>query len=67
MKYFYAVQGTRDDSWDCGSYDRLKAEEMLIEQGHGLIAVIEDPEDNPFCVEEISYEEVQKDEEERSC
>lgn len=52
MKW-YAVQETRDDAWDYGSHDYNEAKKMLIEQGCGLIAVIEDN----FCVEEITYEE----------
>ena len=54
MKKWYAVQETRADLWDYGTFDKNRAIEMLREQGHGLIAVIEDD----FCVEEIPFEEV---------
>lgn len=56
MKLWYAVQETREDAWDYGSHDKEKAIEMLREQGHGLIAVID--EDTQFCTCEIEYEEV---------
>lgn len=54
---FYAVQETREDGWDYGSYSFEKAAEMLKEQGHGLIAVIE-MGDDPLCVEEIEFDDI---------
>ena len=55
---WYAVQETPDDDWDWGSYDYNEAVKMLKEQGHGLIAVIEESEYENFCLEEIQYDEV---------
>ena len=56
MKKWYAVQEERTDAWDNGSYDYKEAVQMLKEQGHGLIAVIDD--DAKVCLEEIEYEEL---------
>lgn len=42
------------DAWDYGSDRYEVAVEMLKEQGHGLIAVI----DGDVCVEEIELEDV---------
>lgn len=53
---FYAVQETREDGWDYGSYIYEKAVEMLKEQGSGLIAVIN--VDNNFCEKEIEFDEI---------
>lgn len=54
---WYAVQETREDAWDRGSYDYDDAVRMLREQGHGLIAVIDESEQENFCLEEIQYED----------
>lgn len=54
--FWFALQKTREDAWDCGSYDLHTALDMLKEQGHGLVAVINT--DTNFCVREISFEEV---------
>ena len=56
MKKWYAVQEERTDAWDNDSYDYEEAVQMLKEQGHGLIAVIDD--DAKVCLEEIEYEEL---------
>ena len=56
MKKWYAVQETREDAWDYGSYDYDEAVEMLKAQGSGLIAVID--EDTSYCLEEIEYDEI---------
>ena len=58
MKKWYAVQETTDDDWGWGSHYYDEAVRMLKEQGHGLIAVIEEDELDNFCVEEIEYEEI---------
>lgn len=58
MKQWYAVQETPDDDWDWGSYDFEKAKEMLREQGCGLIAVIDVTDNDPLCIEEITYEKL---------
>lgn len=58
MAKWYAVQETRNDPWDYGSEDYCIAVEMLREQGHGLIAVIE----NHTCVEEIEMEDLPAEE-----
>jgi hypothetical protein len=50
---WYAVQEERTDAWDFGSHDYEEAVRMLKEQGHGLIAVID--EKAGFCVKEIEY------------
>ena len=55
-KFWYAVQIDRSDAWDNGSYDFDEAVEMLLEQGEGLIAVID--EETNTCVEEYYYEEL---------
>ena len=54
---WFAVQETSEDAWDYGSYSLDEAKEMLKEQGHGLIAVIEEGEDN-VCIEEMKYEDL---------
>lgn len=54
---WYAVQEDSTDAWDHGSYDLDEAKEMLREQGHGLIAVIEESE-NSVCIEEMKYEDL---------
>lgn len=53
---WYAVQETREDAWDIGSHDYDEAVRMLREQGHGLIAVINEAE--AFCEDEIEYEDI---------
>ena len=53
---WFAVQETREDSWDNGTYNYEKAVDMLKKQGHGLIAVIDRGHD--YCVQEITFEEV---------
>ena len=55
--FWYAVQETSADGWDYGSHDLDEAKEMLREQGHGLIAVIEESE-NSVCVDEMAYEDL---------
>ena len=54
MAKWYAVQADRTDAWDNGSYDFGTAAEMLREQGHGLIAVIN--EDTGLCDEELEHD-----------
>ena len=54
--YWYAVQKESTDAWDSGSYDFEEAVEMLLEQGEGLIAVID--EETNTCIEEYYYEEL---------
>ena len=56
MKKWFAVQETREDAWDNGSHDYNEAVRMLKEQGHGLIAVID--EDTGVCLEEVEFDEV---------
>lgn len=56
QKLWYAVQEDRADGWDTGSYDYEEAVRMLKEQGHGLIAVIQEGND-PICIREIEYGE----------
>ena len=53
---WYAVQKTREDAWDNGSYIYEEAVAMLESQGTGLIAVIN--ENTGFCEEEIEYTEL---------
>lgn len=55
-RIWYAVQETSDDGWDNGSYNIEEAVEMLKKQGHGLIAAID--EDNNFCLDEYTYDDV---------
>lgn len=55
-KKWYAVQETREDAWDNGSYDFDEAVEMLKKQGAGLIAVIND--DTEVCEDEIGFEDI---------
>lgn len=54
IKRWYAVQEDKTDFWDNGTYDYFEAEEMLLNQGKGLIAVIE----NDFCIKEITYDDI---------
>ena len=56
---WFAVQEDAADAWDNGSHDYDTAVRMLLEQGHGLIAVIN--EDTNYCVQEITYDEVKGD------
>lgn len=56
---WFAVQEDSTDAWDNGSHYYDEAVEMLLEQGHGLIAVIN--EDTNYCVQEITYDEVKGD------
>ena len=53
-KLWYALQETRQDAWDNGTYDYNEAVRMLKKQGRGLIAVID--EEAGICVNEIDYE-----------
>lgn len=62
MRKWYAVQNDSTDAWDNGSYDYDEAVEMLKEQGHGQIAVIDDSTDDPFCLEEIKFEDLECEE-----
>lgn len=56
MAKWYAVQENRMDAWDNGSDNYDRAVEMLIEQGCGLIAVIN--EDSGVCEEEIEFDDI---------
>ena len=56
---WFAVHEDSADAWDNGSHDYDTAVQMLLEQGHGLIAVIN--EDTNYCVQEITYDEVKGD------
>ena len=56
---WFAVQENSADAWDNGSHNYDEAVQMLLEQGHGLIAVID--EDTNYRVQEITYEEVKGD------
>ena len=53
---WFPVQEDSTDAWDNGTYNYEKAVQMLLEQGHGLIAVIDREHD--YCVQEIAYDEV---------
>lgn len=52
---WFAVQEDSADTWDNGTHDYEDAVRMLLEQGHGLIAVIN--EDTNYCAQEITYDE----------
>lgn len=54
MKW-YAIQETRHDTLEYGSYSFERALEMLKDQGYGLIAVIVN---GNHCIKVIMYEEV---------
>lgn len=54
-RLWYAVQETREDAWDNGTYDYNEAVQMLQKQGSGLIAVID--EEAGICVNEIEFED----------
>ena len=56
MAKWYAVQENRMDAWDNGSDNYDTAVAMLMEQGCGLIAVIN--EDSGVCEEEIEFADV---------
>lgn len=55
--YWYAVQRDQEDDWGTGSYDLGEAKEMARKQVGDypgtLIAVIDNSNGNPVCVEEI--------------
>lgn len=53
---WYAIQKDRTDGWDNGSYNYQDAIKILKNQGHGLIAVID--ENTGCCIEEITFEEL---------
>jgi len=55
-RIWYAVQESPEDAWDYGSNDFETAKEMLLNQGHGLIAEI-DTETN-FCLNQFWYNEM---------
>lgn len=55
-RIWYAVQESPEDGWDYGSADFVTAREMLMNQGHGLIAEI-DTETN-FCLNQFWFEEM---------
>ena len=63
MAKWYAVQETREDDWGTGSYDYEEAAQMLKDQGHGLIAVIDEGNDpsEAVCVEEIEFDSLEDD------
>lgn len=63
MAKWYAVQESREDDWGAGSYDYEEAVQMLKEQGHGLIAVIDEGNDpsEAVCVEEIEFDSLDDD------
>ena len=52
---WYAVQKSPEDAWDNGSYSYEEAEQMLREQGCGLIAVIVNGD---YCKAEIHFDEL---------
>ncbi len=55
--YWYAIMSDpQDDDWGTGTYDYYTACQMLIRQGGGLIAVIQEGP-NPVCVQEIFYDD----------
>lgn len=56
MAKWYAVQKDRTDAWDNGSDNYDTAVAMLMEQGCGLIAVIN--EDTGVCEEEVDFDAV---------
>ena len=53
---WFAVQEDSTDAWDNGTYNYEKAVQMLLEQGHGLIAVIN--ESSGEYEEEIEYSDI---------
>ena len=53
---WYAVRESRDAAWGIGSDDYQTAVAMLKDQGHGLIAVIN--ESSGECEDEIVYEDL---------
>lgn len=57
-KIWYAVQEDSTDGWNYGSYSLDEATEMLRDQGHGLIAVID--EEDSFCLKEYAYSDLIK-------
>ena len=59
MAKWYAVQKDRTDAWDNGSDNYDTAVAMLMEQGCGLIAVIN--EDTGVCEEEIDIDDIADD------
>lgn len=53
-KYWYAVMADDEDlDWGTGSYNLAEAEEMVKDYPNGYIAVIDEGNDDPVCVEEI--------------
>lgn len=54
--YWYAIMSDPQDDWGTGTYDYYTACQMLIRQGGGLIAVIQEGP-NPVCVQEIYYDD----------
>lgn len=53
---WYAVRESRGAAWDNGSDDYQTAVAMLKDQGHGLIAVIN--ENSGVCEEGIEYSDL---------
>ena len=53
-KLWYAVmRDNEDDDWGTGSYNIDEAKEMVKAYPEGYIAVIDEGNGNPICVEEI--------------
>ena len=56
QKLWYAVQDSREDDWDIGSYDYGEALEIAKSRNARIIAVIDDHTANPVCIDEIVIE-----------
>lgn len=56
-RYWFAVQRDREDEWDNGSYILGEAKDMARRMGAQLIAVIDEGNGEPVCVDEIPMEE----------
>lgn len=52
--YWYAVMMDNDDNdWGTGSYNLSEAKEMVRKYPEGYIAVIDEGNGDPVCVDEI--------------
>ena len=61
-KFWYALQRTTEDAWDCGTDDKETAKKMLkaeqVNYPKALIAVIEKIYDEDCLIDEVCVDEI---------
>ena len=66
-RIWYAIQEDPTDDWGYGTYDYYDAVDMLKEQGHGQIAVIEETDGGTCCIAEWGIDEAEHEMHPRVC